>query len=1345
MLNKKRSKGFSIVEVLVAFAVLSIVIVAAILTQVNTFNINRQSKDRIFAGQKATQMMEELKGLVEGNGENASDSLDLRRNGSSEASDEFSAVLTTEKLKGSTIASYDSRLESTLPLDETSGNYQYGSKWRFLRQVIVERIPGESRARKVTVKVFYTNPKSDEIKPTPLVPALAQLTSILRTNSTPNPPSQVIDTYALALNTIPGWWAPMPEMRLRYDAISQDLRDKNVGLDFKSHFIAVTSFGRDLLYSPYINDAVVANDDTNSKFAYFYPGKIRNTETSNRIEFYYSLADISGTSPARSITNPGSGLEFRNDFDMSNPKGNNFAVADQFNNAMRYPDELATYMKLRQNSILKDPKNPMETTYRLLIEDMATSKDYRNAILSNLHGELYPSIPIRNYSDSAKDMVNPNNAYLRVVTHPERLSYDSNSLNPLDVNGITPLDPDGDGKFTAAALTPNNNRVNLRVYTYKRTPNGVSASNYVDGNITVFIPLNNDVSKHTTLLDSDKTLYKKLQRPYQEEIFNKNDGTPISNVEDKIRSNISLTYIDGDPNSSPAVPYSRVSVPSSSSNVVVNPVFDFDGDGDIQNADGTPEVVYGILMVLKNPEPTRKIPTVASQVATGLGGLPSSKKLYGMDYIPTPLSSNLGTLPTDGAKGFGQDRDLTAIGDIVKNTARWIISINVNSPSSNRDDSDYNPLYGLNQKMMTVETRFGDDLNTGTRMDSSFVTTTGVPSVTPTLLANIDEVKSRMPNLSRTFVWIRPTFTPYTEQFQIIGDPRYNPYKDVLDNNGINPVFNKDKTAISKILTTAGNYECLAGKISNSIYGSNYVNNDVPRLFEIFRKSLLNSNAVYSSLLGYTHYYYGIGGEIGLDSANSQTFTVNGAPFNNGSFINIIGTEADEITNGTAYVVGSNWYSIPFIGELYPDDVFNSQWKTNGNLTAPTFYRAKINSYSFDGVQFIAQKVNKRLQVQGCASMFNGGGSENTGNNNFFNHGGDDQTAILSRTVSGKIGMGDDLNKSMGTYFENITANREFFIASGGNTPPERGSGFPFVNEYKNLNTRLTFLKTPTISEPHATTNPETSFYYKSNDSNAPYSSIIKFYRDRDGKSVNSDNNRGYVIASGLKPTVDSGALQVVRFNISSMIYAFFRTADVDSTDTSNNPSVPIPYIAFTSKNAKNTDILSSQELTTTPDEGSEVNTNTLRNEWVVRWRRWDGKKYSDVYNDTWTPDSSITIKYNLLYSKAGKDWLYHDGTPVIGSISTFNPSKEVEVGTGSNKINLLPVRPQTVTPAYDGDTNLGVKRYAYDWDLSDTTKFPKNESYTFRVQAYRFSNNELINQHYSYHQRELFIKELTP
>ena len=118
-----------------------------------------------------------------------------------------------------------------------------------------------------------------------------------------------------------------------------------------------------------------------------------------------------------------------------------YVLADQFNHGLRHPDEVALF-NTRVAAGLESADAP---TFRLLLDDMSLRPAlYRNAIVINLHGELFPFPPVRNYSDAAK---NPG-AYpnVRVVTHPERLrtgngdplklrvySYHTNVANPAAV------------------------------------------------------------------------------------------------------------------------------------------------------------------------------------------------------------------------------------------------------------------------------------------------------------------------------------------------------------------------------------------------------------------------------------------------------------------------------------------------------------------------------------------------------------------------------------------------------------------------------------------------------------------------------------------------------------------------------------------------------------------------------------------------------------------------------------------------------------------------------------------------------------------------------------------------
>jgi hypothetical protein len=1331
-----KHKGLSIVEVLVSFLILTIVVGAAVAVQRNVFTINKVTKDRTFAGQKAMQMMEELKSLSEG-GETSTDTLELRGNGENE----YSAVLTTEKLKDSENTFIDSNKNSKLPSSATSENYLQNGAWRFVRNIQVARLPGDPRSRKVTVKVYLADQDLN-----PIGSPLAQLSSVLKTIANPNPPSQFIDTYALAISNIPGWWASMPEMKSMYDNIVYDLRDKNLGLDFRTHYITVNSYGRDLLYSPYINNDITTDVDTNSTYAYFYPGKIKNTKVSpNTEESYYSLDDIaSEKASGRILTFRDSQYQTLNDYDFTGNIVDNssYAVADQFNNAMRYPEELAMFKRL--NRISEDSqKGSLEPTYRLLLEDMVTTNKYKNAIFTNLHGELFPFIPLRNYSDPAKDMSldasnNMRNSSIRVVTHPERISYSNSYL-------------------TGHPTTQYRNKINLRVYPYKRPQVGENAlnSSYLSDPITLFIPFTNTISTVTSPISQ-------LNMPNVTGTFSITD----------IEKYLEINYIEGNPNLS-SVSNSRrnynifkrngtgLNVDSGIADVQLNPSFDYD-------CNGTSEQVNGLLITLKgrplrvsNSDLTyadtgtalttglpRRIPTISSPSGDGATpeinkGLATNRRLYGLDYIPTPLV-NSGNAANDytGFDPFylsnqasppNAIRGLNVNSNIVKNTARFIVSIDVTSASDN-------PFAQFMNKMMTVETRIGNDLNTGYRMDGSIPTKTGVVSQPNSISLTDNEVKSRISNLSRTFTWVgdqsfitssgRTMALPITEEYQIMGDPRHNPYKDTLDSKKHNVAFTGSGVGgLASIDTSASGYDTFTNAnrtITGPLFGGNNISFDVPRIFQLFRNGLLNSNSTYTSLIGYSNYYLGLGGELGGDTSNPQYFTMNGSPFNSSSYVSIRedlnSGLGNEITTGSTYVIdsGKTWFSIPTLGELYPDDAFHSQWINRGNLSSLgslKFYRTKLSNSDFDiggtDSAFINRTINKRLQGTGCSSFFNGGFTSGQ----YFNHSsGGDIAAILTRTSGSLIGMGDDMNSSLGTYFEDTVANRPFILDST-NTPPQR-SNSNINSIYNSLNTKISFLNdTNTIDNQRV--------IYRNSSSSSVISGITKLFQDS-GKVATTPNNRAYVVVNGLKPVGDSGKITVAKLAITSMLYTFLNTADIAKVGNTDNFSVPIPYIGLTSNNLPETDVLSGLN---TPSEGFEITNSSIPFEFIITWKKWDRSRYTSNYLNDWEPRADrVRLRYQVIYSDdSQKTWKYPNGMSAKAGI--FDPNNEITPNSISNKT---------------GDTALGIKRFSYNYNISS---LEKGKNYTFRLEVYRDNYNfvtndfETMQQHYSYHQREYYLK----
>jgi len=116
--------------------------------------------------------------------------------------------------------------------------------------------------------------------------------------------------------------------------------------------------------------------------------------------------------------------------DMSNPNLG-YAMADQFNHAMRYPDEQNLYSILCNIAQNQGNAAP-QISWRMLLELLnENDPSVQNAIVLNLHGELVPVPPIRNYSDAAKDPLyfQAGNGQglgarsYRVVSQPEGLYY----------------------------------------------------------------------------------------------------------------------------------------------------------------------------------------------------------------------------------------------------------------------------------------------------------------------------------------------------------------------------------------------------------------------------------------------------------------------------------------------------------------------------------------------------------------------------------------------------------------------------------------------------------------------------------------------------------------------------------------------------------------------------------------------------------------------------------------------------------------------------------------------------------------------------------------------------------
>lgn len=405
---KKSERGMTLAEVLVSLAIVSMIVVFSGQLLTAAYRRTQDNMNRQFAIQKAMSMLEELKSTVQS--ESSSSVLDSYDDGTVNQT-----ILTTQA-------------GITDPAAAASGNTNMGNHWLYERRITVQKVPGANDLRLVNVKVFGNGAGGARL--------LAEVASVLTTIGQNTPPTQVYDIYLVAIENVPGWWVYMQNMVPYVESAMQDLESRHAGLQFRRHWIRKLSYGRDPYYTPSVNASVDSAQPINS--VYFYPGLL---PAGSAVTYYYPPDYFNGRIRVDGTVK--NGLDA-----ATNPVP--YSLADQYNHAMRYADERSQF-DLRVASGLESADAP---TLRLLLDDMYMHPaKYTNAILINLHGELLPFPPVRNYSDPAKDPAKYPN--VRAVTHPERLRYQNTDDLNLRVyaygsNGSAAALPDWLGKGTSA-------------------------------------------------------------------------------------------------------------------------------------------------------------------------------------------------------------------------------------------------------------------------------------------------------------------------------------------------------------------------------------------------------------------------------------------------------------------------------------------------------------------------------------------------------------------------------------------------------------------------------------------------------------------------------------------------------------------------------------------------------------------------------------------------------------------------------------------------------------------------------------------------------------------------------
>ncbi|PIE23528.1 MAG: hypothetical protein CSA62_06710 [Planctomycetota bacterium] len=1050
-----REGGFTFAEMAFAFLILVTISLALLNHTSITYRRNAIEKDKVFAYSKATSILAELQSYVNRTEDAAANSLDVFDDGSS-----YNRCLTITEEAG-----------PLAPDHPLSGNVKQQGEWVWARRISVKPFAGlnNRNVRYVTVKVFKRVRESGSWM------TLADLSGVVNSVASSFPPSQEFDVYLLALENIPGWWVHMDSIRPFLEATITDLEARNPGAKIRTHWITKASYGRNQLYTPWINESNDSSYDIPG--VYFYPGKMPSGSAST----YYYVPEAIG---ARMWLD---GVKVGHYDSGTNPYP--YALADSWNHAMRLPQERAYFAK-RVAAGLEDPDTP---TWRLLLEDMATNPaKYHNAILVNLHGELLPMPALRNYSDPAKSPHAMTGVPgLRVVTHPEHLRY---------VRGPTAASSEA---------------VKLRVYAYWDNPS-LATDEFCAGRPIAIQIMNVNLTGNINGVGAGATTLKVQRLPGGVDRGDGNDSYSPFELAPTVSTLSSEMYFEA---------------------------------SFVDNT-STGGEKYTLLLL-------HNTPSVAPLIGTSpnVSGLSPDYRLYGMDYIPcacetaNDFSVNLAT--------FGEAKS--------KNTARWLIEIpndvlnGASTGSLLSEGTDYR---------LEVRTRLGTDLNTGT--------------VYPT--------PNDPDNLSTTYTWWVDDLgdVPITERSQFLGDPRHCPYADLKHGgasfpNGYNWYFDDFVNGSQDGRARWPGFS--SARLRDRWKGRTEV--DFPRYAQLLREAVVNSEAVYTTLTGWSYYYMGIGNEIGYDSANGypSSIPVNLRPYglNGNSYVDNIASGGDSTYRYQKIVreraaSADYWWGKHWLGELYPDREYN-HWLSTGNLNAgpaANFFMRTSRYNIVSNLPYGTRLANsiRRTQCEGCTSVFNIGSTNST-----FHH------RSRGNTYGGLVGPGLELASNYNFPLPTTTKiSRPFSIATswaGG-----RGDEWNFTAEYPRF--RATVERR----------------YYRHQDG-IEGSSLVGLTRP-DGLRT------GRIVVSGLDRTVESGSSFIAKFSVLALMHSFFEAGNT----TMVNPITLPPRIKITD-----------------PTEITELDDPvTITISWNTAWKRWDGSKYAGSFGAGFALNEA-DLRYVVMYS----------------------------------------------------------------------------------------------------------------
>ncbi|MDA1194660.1 MAG: prepilin-type N-terminal cleavage/methylation domain-containing protein [Planctomycetota bacterium] len=558
-------------------------------------------------------------------------------------------------------------------------------------------------------------------------------------------------------------------------------------------------------------------------------------------------------------------------------------------------------------------------------------------------------------------------------------------------------------------------------------------------------------------------------------------------------------------------------------------------------------------------------------------GLESDWRLYDLEYVPCP------TPATAAAGGDRFEQDLFTDGDVPKNTARWRVTLPLaqvrrafeSSPGAQNGDT--------RDVLVHCETRIGTDLTTG--------------AMWPTRVAP--------QNASRTYAWFHasPESVPFSERHQMLGDPRHCPYADT-DRHGDTAPHGYNWMWDNFVSGADDHRADWLAFDTNRMRDSwrNRMATDVPRQLQWLRQAVVKSGATMMTLSGFSFFHLSQGGDVGYDDANGYPSGVplSGLPFGQAGTVYENTLQASP---GTAGIAGSTkfvrtnagasagirsggyWWSKPWLGELFPDEAYATQWQPHGNLRAGLaasgadhrlVQRSHITSQQRPQGTTLPNSVSQ-LAFEGCTSFFNIGTPTET-----FHH------QLQDGTTGSLVGEGFELAANYGYPMPTtVELSRPFHLEtsfSGG-----VGSEWAYTDAYPRHEATLVRR-------------------YYDHASGATGSGLVRL-------SDPGTGDAGFLVVNGLDRAAATGTTFVSRYSLLTVVHSALAAGHPAEAE-------PIPLLPRIE--------LKSPTMMTELD-----NPATISVSWKIEWKRWDGLKYTDAFPDDYAGDER-ELAYRLIYSSDG-------------------------------------------------------------------------------------------------------------